>query len=139
MGPRDRRRTPQDDLFRNELANLLDQRHPLVKHRIQGATTNHTQLARQVVQTPLFKIMQNRSLCHIRRVSRSGLGRIVPSSRMSGIRRTVESPMYEEVQTDGRIRRWTNIQEMEGRYLRVVLLFDRETVQNAFFDRRLNP
>ena len=31
MGPRDRRQTPQDDLFRNELANLLDQRHPLVK------------------------------------------------------------------------------------------------------------
>lgn len=31
MGPRDRRRTPQDDLLRNELANLIDQRHPLVK------------------------------------------------------------------------------------------------------------
>lgn len=31
MGPRDHRRTPQDDLFRNELANLVDQRHPLVK------------------------------------------------------------------------------------------------------------
>jgi IS5 family transposase len=31
MGPRDRRQTPQDDLFRSALGNLLDQRHPLVK------------------------------------------------------------------------------------------------------------
>ena len=31
MGPRDDRHTPQDDLFRSRLANLLDQRHPLVK------------------------------------------------------------------------------------------------------------
>ena len=36
MGPRDERHTPQNDLFRNELANLIDPRHPLVKlaHRI---------------------------------------------------------------------------------------------------------
>jgi IS5 family transposase len=31
MGPRDERRTPQDDLFRSELVNLIDPRHPLVK------------------------------------------------------------------------------------------------------------
>jgi len=31
MGPRDERQTPQDDLFRSRLSNLLDQRHPLVK------------------------------------------------------------------------------------------------------------
>jgi hypothetical protein len=31
MGPHDRRRTPQGDLFCSQLANLLDQRHPLVK------------------------------------------------------------------------------------------------------------
>ncbi|MDN3519279.1 transposase [Aquisalimonas lutea] len=31
MGPRDERHTPQDDLFRSELANLIDPRHPLVK------------------------------------------------------------------------------------------------------------
>nr|WP_040661578.1 hypothetical protein [Nitrococcus mobilis] len=52
------------------------------------------------------------------------------------VHRAVESPIHEEVQADGRIRRWTRIQEMEGRYLRVVLLPDRETVHNAFFDRR---
>ena len=31
MGPRDERHTPQDDLFRSELVNLIDPRHPLVK------------------------------------------------------------------------------------------------------------
>jgi len=31
MGPRDERQTPQDDLFRSRLSNLLDQRHPLVR------------------------------------------------------------------------------------------------------------
>jgi hypothetical protein len=36
---------------------------------------------------------------------------------------------------DGRIRRWVQIREMEGRYLRVVLLADKETVHNAFFDQ----
>ena len=29
-----------------------------------------------------------------------------------------------------------NIKEMDGRYLRVVLLEDEETIHNAFFDRR---
>jgi len=42
----------------------------------------------------------------------------------------------ETVQQDGRIRRWASIEEMGGRFLRVVLLADRETVHNAFFDRR---
>jgi hypothetical protein len=39
------------------------------------------------------------------------------------------------IQADGRIRPWAPIEEMEGRYLRVVLLPDGETVHNAFFDR----
>lgn len=34
MGPKDRREPPQEDLFRSELANLLDQRHPL--YRLAG-------------------------------------------------------------------------------------------------------
>lgn len=45
-------------------------------------------------------------------------------------------PESEMIQTDGRIRRWAKIAEMENRYLRVVLLSDGETVHNAFFDRR---
>lgn len=51
------------------------------------------------------------------------------------IRRVIESPEREHVQADGRVRRWARIHEMEGRYLRVVLMPDRETVHNAFFDR----
>ncbi len=40
----------------------------------------------------------------------------------------------EEIQDDGRIKRWAFI-EKENKYLRVVLLSDKETVHNAFFDR----
>jgi hypothetical protein len=40
----------------------------------------------------------------------------------------------EEVQKDGRIRRWIHIKEV-NKYLRVVFLSDGETVHNAFFDR----
>jgi hypothetical protein len=43
------------------------------------------------------------------------------------------------MQTDGRIRRWARIEEAEGRWLRVVLLADGETVHNAFFDRGFEP
>jgi hypothetical protein len=52
---------------------------------------------------------------------------------------TVNNPLKEEIQTDGRIKLWASIPEMEGRYLRVVLLSDRETVHNAFFDRSFKP
>ena len=55
------------------------------------------------------------------------------------IQREVDYPVKEAVQTDGRIRRWAQIAEMGGRYLRVVLLTDGETVHNAFFDRSFTP
>ncbi len=51
------------------------------------------------------------------------------------IRRVVDNPVAERIQGDGRIRRWAQIAECEGRYLRVILLPDGETVHNAFFDR----
>lgn len=44
-------------------------------------------------------------------------------------------PESEQVQSDGRIRRWARIEKAGSRYLRVVLLPDGETVHNAFFDR----
>jgi hypothetical protein len=44
-------------------------------------------------------------------------------------------PIRTEVQANGRIRRWAYIAEA-GKYLRVVIEPDRETVHNAFFDRR---
>lgn len=49
----------------------------------------------------------------------------------------IAKPEYEEFQEDGRIRRWARIAEANGKYLRVVLLPDGETVHNAFFDRRM--
>jgi hypothetical protein len=50
-----------------------------------------------------------------------------------------DTPTREFVQADGRIRRWTQVHELGGRYLRVVLLADGETVHNAFFDRGFTP
>lgn len=54
---------------------------------------------------------------------------------MDWIERVVGAPEREEKQADGRLRRWARIPEAEGRWLRVVLLEDGETVHNAFFDR----
>jgi len=59
--------------------------------------------------------------------------------RLEWIQRVVEHPVKEVVQEDGRIRRWAPIKEMDGRYLRVILLADGETVHNAFFDRTYKP
>jgi hypothetical protein len=50
------------------------------------------------------------------------------------ITRVVQSPVKTEVQSDGRIRKWAWISE-ESKFLRVILLEDSETVNNAFFDR----
>jgi len=55
------------------------------------------------------------------------------------ITQVVEHPVCQQVQDDGRIRRWARIEAAEGRYLRVILLPDGETVHNAFFDRRFTP
>ena len=51
----------------------------------------------------------------------------------------IQNPVKKIVQEDGRIRMWGAVSEFEGRYLRVILLGDRETVHNAFFDRRFAP
>jgi hypothetical protein len=56
--------------------------------------------------------------------------------RQEWIEKTVNQPDAEQIQKDGRIRRWKKIEQADGRYLRVVLLEDGETVHNAFFDRR---
>jgi hypothetical protein len=55
------------------------------------------------------------------------------------IERVIRQPVREVVQSDGRIRRWGAVSEVPGRFLRVVLLEDGETVHNAFFDRGLTP
>jgi len=50
------------------------------------------------------------------------------------IKLVIEYPLKTESQSDGRIKRWGKIQDVD-KYLRVVLLEDGETVHNAFFDR----
>ena len=54
--------------------------------------------------------------------------------RMEWIEETIKNPAYTEVQSDGRIRKWLKI-KAQGKFLRVVLLSDGETIHNAFFDR----
>lgn len=50
------------------------------------------------------------------------------------IKAVIENPEKVEIQSDRRIRKWAKISEV-GKYLRVILLEDGETVHNAFFDR----
>jgi hypothetical protein len=54
--------------------------------------------------------------------------------RSEWIEHTFNNPDHEEIQADGRIRRWAYITS-EGKYLRVIVLEDEETIHNAFFDR----
>jgi len=46
----------------------------------------------------------------------------------------MNNPIKTEVQKDGRIKKWTFVEEA-GKYLRVIFLEDGKTVHNAFFDR----
>ena len=59
--------------------------------------------------------------------------------RLEWIERVASNPTKRVVQRDGRIRCWAPIAEMDGRYLRVILLSDGCTVHNAFFDRSFAP
>jgi hypothetical protein len=55
--------------------------------------------------------------------------------RREWIQRVVEQPEKRHIQSDGRTRLWGKVPEAGGRYLRVIVLEDGETVHNAFFDR----
>ncbi len=59
--------------------------------------------------------------------------------KLQWIQQVINHPVKEVIQHDGRIRRWAPIPEMGGRYLRVILLPDGDTVHNAFFDRSFTP
>ena len=54
--------------------------------------------------------------------------------KVEWIEQVFYNPEYQEMQLDGRIRHWGKIQEA-NKYLRVVILEDKETIHNAFFDR----
>jgi hypothetical protein len=47
----------------------------------------------------------------------------------------IENPLKTEAQEHNRFRFWGEIEECEGRILRVVTLEDRVTIHNAFPDR----
>jgi len=74
--------------------------------------------------TQYFQTMRSRS-------DREGI-------QIEWIQRVIDQPSKQVIQADGRIRRWAAIPEADGRFLRVILLADGETVHNAFFDRRFN-
>ena len=46
----------------------------------------------------------------------------------------IENFVRTDKQHDGRVRFWANIDELGGKYLRVVTLSDQITVHNAFPD-----
>jgi hypothetical protein len=60
------------------------------------------------------------------------------SIRDEWIEAAIKSPAKEQIQSDGRIRRWVYVQQ-EDKYLRVILLEDGETVHNAFYDWNYEP
>lgn len=49
--------------------------------------------------------------------------------------RVIENPVKVEPQEGNRYRFWAPIEELEGRFLRVITLDDRVTIHNAFPDR----
>lgn len=49
--------------------------------------------------------------------------------------RVCEKPLRVESQENNRFRLWGEIEELEGRVLRVVTLPDKTTIHNAFPDR----
>nr|VFJ94404.1 MAG: hypothetical protein BECKH772A_GA0070896_1007124 [Candidatus Kentron sp. H]VFJ95286.1 MAG: hypothetical protein BECKH772B_GA0070898_1007424 [Candidatus Kentron sp. H]VFK01694.1 MAG: hypothetical protein BECKH772C_GA0070978_1007024 [Candidatus Kentron sp. H] len=53
---------------------------------------------------------------------------------LAWIEAVVAHPIETQIQNDGRIRKWGFVHEV-GKYLRVILLEDGETVHNVFFDR----
>ncbi|HCX28334.1 MAG TPA: hypothetical protein DHU55_00960 [Blastocatellia bacterium] len=51
----------------------------------------------------------------------------------------VRSPIRVEPQEQDRYRFWGSVDELQGRFLRVVTLSDKLTIHNAFLDRRFQP
>jgi hypothetical protein len=54
-------------------------------------------------------------------------------------RRIIKNPVKKEVESDGRIRFWGKLEELENKHLRVVTLEDGFTIHNAFIDRGFKP
>jgi len=53
--------------------------------------------------------------------------------------RIIEHPVKVQVQENNRYRFWGLIEELGGKYLRIITLEDKVTIHNAFPDRRFKP
>jgi len=53
--------------------------------------------------------------------------------------RILRSPIRAELQGSDRYRFWGRVDELGGRFLRVITLSDKLTIHNAFLDRRFRP
>ena len=54
-------------------------------------------------------------------------------------RKVIRNPHKTETQVGGRIKFWGKVEELGGKYLRVVTLEDGVTIHNAFIDRGFKP
>ncbi|HKL30912.1 MAG TPA: hypothetical protein VJ919_00180 [Tangfeifania sp.] len=54
--------------------------------------------------------------------------------KLEWIQQVYEFPEQEQIQNDGRKRKWGYIKDLD-KYLRIIVLEDGETIHNAFFDR----
>jgi hypothetical protein len=61
-----------------------------------------------------------------------------PYLRREWCERAVLEPEFVQLEPSGRVRYYKRIEELGGRWLRVVTLEDRTTVHNAFPDRRFS-
>lgn len=61
-----------------------------------------------------------------------------PYLKTEWIEEVLNNPVRTEVQSNGRVRYWGYVAEMD-KYLRVVTEPNGEMVHNAFFDRRFRP
>ncbi len=62
-----------------------------------------------------------------------------PYLRKEWCRRVLANPVRSEPQEHNRWRFWAPIDELDGRFLRVVTLADKTTIHNAFPDRGFKP
>ena len=53
--------------------------------------------------------------------------------------KVLENPIRMERQEINRYRFWAAVEELDGRFLRVVTLEDKKTIHNAFPDRSFKP
>ena len=51
----------------------------------------------------------------------------------------IENPIRVERQEGNRFRFWGEIEDLDGRFLRVITLDDKKIIHNAFPDRRFKP